>query len=307
MTQHPRYDFEPIVDRRPALFPGGKRLAVMIYVNVEHVPFGTVGWAHAIYPPTLQYSPDILNHGWRDYGNRVGLWRLMEAMDRTGFRGTVNLNSDVCREYPRIIEEGNKRGWEWACQGDNNAGICTTMTEDQERAFIRQTIETITQATGKRPKGWLSTCLAESHSTPDLLAEAGIEYVSDYAHDELPTALRVKTGSLLTVPYTLEINDVPTILGKGASAEVFAQMVKDQFDVLYEDSSTLPRVMSVSVHPFITGHPFRMKHFAAALAYVASHNDIWPTTAGEINDWFRRNQVEVQHEAQERPVGVGIG
>jgi allantoinase len=275
------------MDRAPVAFPGGKRLAIIVYVNIEHVPFGSTSFAHAIFPGTLGFSPDVLNHGWRDYGNRVGLWRLMQAMDRHGFTGTVNLNSDVCREYPRIIAEGNRRGWEWCVQGDNNITLQCSMEEADERAFIHRQIELVHAATGRRPKGWLSMCLAESHHTPDLLAEAGIEYVSNYAHDELPVALRVRSGSLLTMPYTLEINDVPTILGKGASAEVFAHMIRDQFDVLYAEAIELPRVMSISLHPFISGHPFRMKHLAAALAYIAGHGDIWPTTAGAINDWYR--------------------
>jgi allantoinase len=131
--------------------------------------------------------------------------------------------------------------------------------------------------------------LSESHDSPDLLAEAGIEYVSNYAHDELPVEMRVKTGTLFTMPYTLELIDVPTIAGKGASGEVFGQMIKDQFDVLYDEAIELPRVMSISMHPFISAHPFRMKHIEAALAYGASHGAIWQTTGGEISDWYRAN------------------
>jgi allantoinase len=294
LTQSPRYDFEPFIHRRPVRFPKGERLAILIYVNIEHAPFGTKAAAHAIYPGTMQFSPDVLNHGWRDYGNRVGLWRIVDAMDRHGFRGTVNLNSDVCREYPQIIREGNDRNWEWGAQGDRNGSVPSLMSEDEEREFIHLNLRIIEEATGKRPKGWLSWALAESFVTPDLLAEAGIEYVSNYAHDELPVPMRVKRGSLITMPYTLEINDVPTIMGKGASAEEFGRMIKDQFDVLYEEGRSRPRIMSISVHPFISGHPFRMKHLEKALGYIASHADLWLTTGGEINDWYRAHYL---HEA----------
>jgi allantoinase len=292
LTQSPRYDFEPFVHRRPVRFPKGERLAILIYVNIEHAPFGTTAAAHAIYPGTMQFSPDVLNHGWRDYGNRVGLWRIVDAMDRHGFRGTVNLNSDVCREYPQIIREGNDRNWEWGAQGDRNGSVLSLMSEDEERDFIHLNLGIIEEATGKRPKGWLSWALAESFVTPDLLAEAGIEYVSNYAHDELPVAMRVKRGSLITMPYTLEINDVPTIMGKGASAEEFGRMIKDQFDVLYEEGRSRPRIMSISVHPFISGHPFRMKHLEKALGYIAGHPDLWLTTGGEINDWYRAHYLK---------------
>jgi peptidoglycan/xylan/chitin deacetylase (PgdA/CDA1 family) len=288
-TQSPRYDFEPFHHRPIVQFPRGERLAVMIYVNIEHVPFGTTSFGHCVYPGTLHLNPDILNHGWRDYGNRVGLWRIMEAMDRHGFRGTVNLHSDVCREYPQIIEAGNERRWEWGAQGDNNQSVATLMSEDEERAFIERNLAIIQDCTGHRPRGWLGMFLAESLRSPDLLAEAGIEYVSNYAHDELPVKMRVKTGTLLTMPYTLELNDVPAILGKGTSAQEFGQMIRDQFDVLYEEAQARPRIMSISLHPFITGHPFRMKHLAAALDYIASHSGLWLATGGEINDWYRRS------------------
>ena len=285
-TQSPRYDFLPIVRRTPVAFPGGKRLAVMIYVNIEHVPFGCTEPAHAIYPGTIGFTLDTLNHGWRDYGNRVGLWRIMQAMDDTGFRGTVNLNSDVCREFPEIIAAGNARKWEWGIQGDNNMGVHSRMSEADETAFFARHLDIIEHATATRPRGWLGMYLSESPRSPDIARAAGIEYVSNYAHDELPVPMRTEHGTLLTMPYTLELNDVPTILGKGASAQVFAEMIRDQFDVLYEEAKALPRVMAISIHPFITGHPFRMKHFRAALEYIASHDDIWPATGAEINDWY---------------------
>ncbi len=286
-TQSPRYRFEPIIHREPLAFPEQARLALLVYLNIEHVPFGSTALAHAIYPGTTGFSPDILNHGWRDYGNRVGLWRIAESMDRHGLRATVNLHSDVCHEYPEIIAEGNRRGWEWCGQCDNNTSILNQMAVDNERAFIRQQIDIIARATGKRPKGWLGMALAESFDTPDLLAEAGIEYVSDYAHDELPVRLSVKSGSLITMPYTLELNDVPSIMGKGVSAETFARMICDQFDVLYEEGGSRPRIMSISLHPFISGHPFRMKHLDAALRYITSKRDVWLATGGEVNDWYR--------------------
>jgi allantoinase len=288
-TQSPRYDFTPSIHRRPVPFPGGKRLAILVYVNIEHVPFGSTSLAHSVYPMTMQYSPDILNHGWRDYGNRVGLWRIMKAMDKHGLRGTVNLNSDVCREFPQIVHEGVKRDWDFGAQGDNNTSILTHMETDKQRVFINENLKIIEECVGKRPKGWLGMCLAESFDTPDLLAEAGIEYVSDYAHDELPVELRVKSGSLVTMPYTLELNDVPAIMGKGTTGEDFGGMIRDSFDVLYEEANELPKVMSISLHPFIAGHPFRMKHIESAFAYIASHSGIWPTTGVEVSDWYRAN------------------
>lgn len=287
LTQSPRYDFTPITQRKPIPFPDGKRLAVLLYVNLEHVPFLTTAPGHAIYPGTTHLVPDILNHGWRDYGHRVGIWRLMAAMDRHGFRATAHLSTDVCREYPQVIAAGNQRNWEWLGLGDHNQGLMIDMTPDRQRGFIRSTLDTIEQETGQRPKGWISWCMTESVETPDILAEEGIEYLSNYAHDELPVPMRVTGGSLLTLPYTVEVNDVPTILGKGESAAGFGQIIRDQFDVLYHEAQTLPKVMSISLHPPVSGHPFRMKHIEQALEYIARHDGVWLATGGEINRWYR--------------------
>lgn len=288
LTQSPRYPFVPIIERTPLPFPNGARLAVILYINLEHVPFlgGIPG--HAIYPGTMQLAPDVLNHAWRDYGNRVGIWRLMVAMDRHGFRATAHLQADVCREYPQVIAEGNKRGWEWLGLG-NDQTLMIEKTAEEQRAYVRTTLDQIEKATGQRPKGWISWCMTESPETPDVLAEAGIEYLSDYAHDELPVALKVRQGSLLTLPYTVEVNDVPTILGKGESPSGFGRIIKDQFDVLYEEAKTLPKVMSISLHPPVSGHPFRMKYIEEALAYIAGHQDVWLATGKEVNNWYRQS------------------
>jgi peptidoglycan/xylan/chitin deacetylase (PgdA/CDA1 family) len=292
LTQSPRYDFVPIIEREPIAFPDGKRLAVLLYVNLEHVPFLASAPGHAIYPGTTHLVPDILNHGWRDYGHRVGVWRLMDAMDRTGFRATAHLHSDVCREYPQIIAAGRKRQWEWLGLGDHNQGLMIDRTPDEQRRFVRTTLDGIERATGQRPKGWISWCMTESVETPDILASEGIEYLSDYAHDELPVPMRVEGGTLLTLPYTVEINDVPTILGKGASGEAFGRIIKDQFDILYEEAARLPKIMSISLHPPVSGHPFRMKYIADALAYIAGHPGVWLATGSEINRWYRENYAQ---------------
>jgi len=286
LTQTKRYDFSPIIDRPVRPFPNNERVAVVVYINVEHFPDDRPG--PSILPATAQFKPDPLNYGWRDYGQRVGIWRLMEALDRYGFPASICLNSDVCREYPRIIEEGLKRKWEWMGHGRNNTEIVNGLSVAEETALIDETIEVITRATGERPKGWLSPFLTETHATPDLLAEKGIEYLCDYSSDDLPFPMKVKTGSLLSMPYSVELNDLPSVLTFGASASDFGQMVRDQFDVVYEEGARIPRVLPIVLHTFIVGQPFRMKHFADALAYIAGHKDVWLTTAGEINSWYRQ-------------------
>jgi peptidoglycan/xylan/chitin deacetylase (PgdA/CDA1 family) len=173
--------------------------------------------------------------------------------------------------------------------GTNNSTLINRQSEDEERALIFGVVDTIEQATGKRPRGWLSPALSESHRTPDILAEAGIRYVGNWVNDEQPYPMRVKSGSLISMPYSIEMNDIPAFLEQGQSPEAFGRMICDQFDVLYEDGARSGRVMSICLHPFLIGHPHRSKHLAKALAHITAHTEVWVTTGGEIADWYNEN------------------
>jgi allantoinase len=288
-TQTARYEFSPIVDRPILRFPNGARVAVVVYVNLEHFPEERSG--PAIVHQTAGLKPDPLNYGWRDYGQRVGIWRLMDSLDRHGIRGTACLNSEVCREYPRIIEEGARRRWEWMGHGRNNTEVLNGLAEADERALIEDALASIEGATGSRPRGWLSPFITATHHTADLLAEAGVEYFCDYSCDDQPFPVRVKHETLLAMPYSVECNDLPATLGLGLPASGFGELIRDQFDVLYSEGSRRPRVLPIALHTFIAGQPFRAKHLDAAFAHIAAHQDVWFATAGEINAWYRANYL----------------
>ncbi|KRB82635.1 hypothetical protein ASE00_11385 [Sphingomonas sp. Root710] len=287
LTQTPRYPYWPITRGRRFALPSGARVALLVYLNIEHFPIDVPFPAHAIYPGTQHMVPDILNYGWRDYGNRVGIWRMMELLSGFGIRASVNLHSDVCREYPELIKAGEALKWDWNAQGRTSADILTSMSDDQVRAIVTETIDTIAQATGRRPRGWMGSHLAETATTPDILAEAGIQFISDYACDDQPFPMRVTKGDLLSMPYALECNDVPGVLGKGLTARDFADMLIDQFDEMYEEGATIPRVMPVSLHPFISGHAFRIRHLRRAFEHITGHDGVWLATCDDINAHFR--------------------
>ena len=234
--------------------------------------------------------PDILNYGWRDYGIRVGVWRLFQMLDEFGIRASVNLHADVCHEYPEVIAAGEERRWEWIAQGHTASSILAGMSDSDALTVIQSSLAAIEDATGRKPKGWLGSHLAQTFSTPDLLAEAGVEFVCDYACDDQPFTMNVSGGSLISMPYTLEANDVPGILGKGLTAPDFVELIMDQFDVLYEEGASIPRVMPISLHPFISGHAFRIKHLRRAFAHIRKHDKVWLGTCGEMNDWYRSTQ-----------------
>jgi allantoinase len=288
--EHERFPYSAIVDRAPLRWPNGARVALWVIPNIEHFLFDRPSTPITL--ATVNLVPDVLNYSWRDYGVRVGIWRLMEIMDRYGIKGTVALNSDVCIHYPRIIEGGNQLGWEWMGHGTSNSILLNRQPEEEERALVRGVVDTIHKSTGKRPRGWLSPALSESHRTLDLLAECGIEYVCNWVNDEQPYPMRVKTGSMISIPYSIEINDIPAFLDLKQSPETFGRMICDQFDGLYEDGAKSGRVMAISLHPFLIGHPHRSKYLAKALAHITSRQEVWLATGGEIVDWYRQNYLK---------------
>ena len=288
--QHDRFDYSPIIDRPPLRWPNGARVAVWVIPNIEHFLFDRP--STSITPVTTSLVPDVLNYSWRDYGVRVGIWRMMEVMERNGVKGTVALNSDVCKHYPRIIEEGKKLGWEWMGHGTNNSTLINRQSEEEEKELIKTVVDTIKSSTGEQPRGWLSPALSESYRTLDILAANGIQYVGNWVNDEQPYPMRVKSGSMLSMPYSIELNDIPIFLDAGQSPETFGRMICDQFDVLYEDGAKSGRVMSICLHPFLIGHPNRSKYFDLALKHITSRQEVWVTKGGEIADYYNKNYVK---------------
>lgn len=278
------YSYSPIIDRPRLVLPHGARVAVWIGLNIEHYPLDRP--STSIFPGTAQLVPDPLNYGWRDYGVRVGIWRVMEVLDKLGLKASVLLNSDVCNEYPRIIEEGRKRDWAWLAHGKDNATFQTGFSEQEERAYLTDVIGTIERATGQRPKGWLGPALTETFNTPDILASLGLTYLLDWCNDDQPYPLHVKTGRMISLPYSIEVNDIPLFLGKSLSGDDFVKVVTDQFDTLYAEGETSGRIMAIALHPFIIGQPFRITYLAKALHYIAKHHDVWWATSDEIAAWY---------------------
>ena len=286
---HGRFDYSPIIDRPVLRWPNGARVALWVIPNIEHFLFDR---AATKISSAMVVNPDVLNYAWRDYGVRVGIWRLMEIMTKFGVRGTVALNSDVCREYPRIIEEGKKLGWEWMGHGTTNSIPLNQQTEAEERALIKEVVTTIAKSAGRAPRGWLSPGMTETVRTLDILADNGIEYTGNWVNDEQPYPMKVKKGSMISMPYSSEINDIPALLSLHQSPERFGQMICDQFDVLYEDGLKTGRVMSICLHPFLTGHPHRSKYLAKALAHITSRQEVWLATGSEIVDWYKKNYLK---------------
>jgi allantoinase len=283
-----RYAYWPLPERPPIRWPNGARVAFWIIPNIEHFRIDK-GFARGAPGAPM---PDVPNFSIRDYGPRVGIWRMMDLFDKYGLRATVALNADVCRFNPQIIRAGMARDWEWMGHGISNSEPLPGMDEQHERETIRTVVEMIGEHTGKPPRGWLGPGLGETYRTPELLAEAGVEYVCDWTADDQPFPLRVKTGRLISVPYSQELNDIPAFLIRSYLPEQFCQTICDQFDVLYAVGEQSGRVMSIALHPYLMGQPFRAKWLDRALDYITRHKDVWLTTGGEIADWYYQHYYD---------------
>ncbi|TAL76882.1 MAG: polysaccharide deacetylase [Burkholderiaceae bacterium] len=265
-------------------WPNGSRIAIHMIVNIEYyepgVPSTSINTAFA------NLTPDVYNHSWRDYGVRTGLWRMMRIFDKHQVRPSVALNALVCNHYPNIVEEFKRRQWEIMGHGLTTSQLLTNLPVEVERQTIQETLDIIERATGTRPRGWLGPALAESWDTPRLLEAAGIQYVCDWLNDDEPYLLETPDSKLLSMPYSGEINDIHCFLRAGYNAPDYLQLLKDQFDTLYDEGETSGTVMAIPLHPFITGHPFRAKYLDAAITYIASKPGVWFTTGSQIADAY---------------------
>jgi peptidoglycan/xylan/chitin deacetylase (PgdA/CDA1 family) len=282
------FDYSPITERPPIRWPCGARVACYLGLNVEHFLLDRP--STSIWPGTAELVPDALNYGWRDYGARVGIWRTIESLDRHGIRASVLLNSAVADHYPQIIRAGLDRNWAWLAHGRTNSILQAGMTPDEERRLLTEVIDTIAAATGQRPHGWMGPGLTETFNTPALLAELGLTYLLDWTNDDQP--YRLNTPDMISVPYSVELNDVLLFTGRGFTGPEFVQMVKDQYEQLHADSARSGRVMALALHPFVIGQPFRHKYLDQALEYLAAQPGIWLTTSDEIAKHFQRTHNE---------------
>ena len=281
---NPRAEFSSIFDRKPLKLPGGAKVAIWPVINVEEWDINEP-MARTVLPTPQGVSviPDIPNFGWFDYGLRVGFWRMKQVLDNYGIRATVSLNASVCNSYPSLVTESLKSGWEMLAHSYIQRVI---NKEPDERAAIRKTIDTIREFTGTAPRGWMGPGLAETFETPDILAEEGIEYVADWCNDDQPYPMNVKSGSLVSVPYTVELNDIPVYMVQHHRSPELFERAKDHFDTLYREGAESARIMCVSTHPYITGAAHRIKYYDKIFEYIKQHHGVVFMTGSEILDWY---------------------
>ncbi len=275
-----RVGYLPIVDRPALRWPHGARLALWVAPNIEHYEY--LPPVRPVRDPWPRMPhPDVMNYAYRDYGNRVGFWRMLDVLDRYEIPCTVSLNVAVLEHFPEIKQAMLQRDWRFMSHGIYNTRYLAGLSEDEERAFHQDTIDTVLRHTGQRMLGMLGPSITNSERTPDLMAEAGMIYHADWAHDDQPVPITVRSGKLISMPYSVEVNDV-AVRQQLHEGEYFVQLIKDQFDCLYAEGADSGRVMCIALHPYVMGHPHRIQYLDQALAYIRSHDQVWLTTADEI-------------------------
>ena len=271
------FPFRAITDAPKITWPNGARVAVWVIPNVEHFHL-EIG----------ERAPDVRNYSRRDYGNRVGLWRLMDVLNKHKIRGTVALNAEIGIYYPRIMQAMIDLDWELMGHGLTNSKIMSGLEIDAERKLILDTRKVI-EDWGRKMHGWLGPGLTETFNTPDLLKESGVEYVADWVNDDLP--YRFNNG-LYSIPYSLELNDMPLFNNPSISIDDFKRRICDSFDVLYAEGDTNGRVLGIALHPFLIGAAHRIKYLDEALQYIAGYDKVWFATGDEIIKAYQAQEAK---------------
>ena len=284
LRDHGRFKYSAIVDRPDYTWPQGRKLAFYVALNMEHFSYGE-GLGISMSPGIPH--PNTYNWAWREYGNRVGVWRLLDLFTDLELPISVLLNSELYDHSPEVVAAFRARGDEIVGHGRTNSEHQNDFDEAGEAALIRAATETIARHEGRPPVGWLSPGVNPSDVTPDLLQEAGYTYILDWPMDDQPVWIKTRRGRLLSLPYPHEVNDIPMIMLHHGDAGAFADMIIDNFDEMLEQSQKQPLVYCVSLHAFIVGQPYRLRHLRRALSHICKHRDkLWIATGGEIASYF---------------------
>ncbi|HEX7073985.1 MAG TPA: polysaccharide deacetylase family protein [Hyphomicrobiaceae bacterium] len=279
-----RISYSAITERAPLKLPGNARMVAWVIVNIEEWdPRETMPRTVLTPPAGGSPMPDIPNWAWHEYGNRVGFWRLLEALDEHAIKAVLAINGKAIKTYEAISKAALGRGWEFMGHGFGQKNM---QKVPDEREDIRMTVEAVKAFTGKAPRGWLGPGLTETWETPDLLVEEGFDYVCDWVLDDQPVVLKTRTKPILNVPYTQECNDVAMMLIQHHKASEYYDRAMDQFEQIYQDSAKSARVMALVVHPYIMGAPHRAKYFRRVLAEIRKRPDVIFWTGEEICDWY---------------------
>jgi len=293
---HDHYDWAPLnATRAPLEWPGNARVAVCVIVNLGHVE-----WRHppgSYQPPNLAGGygpgpfPDVTAWSHREYGHRVGVFRVLEVLDKYGVKPTIAMDALTAEHYPFLVRHCLGRGGEMIAHGISGSQMITSrMSEQEEREYIQTSVQALTRATGKAPVGWLGPEYGESPRTPQLLAELGIHYVCDWVNDEQPYPFKAPNGELYALPIALPVDDVNALWDRRIDIDRYREMIEETFETLYREGANNGRLLVLHLHPWLIGQPFRIACLDQALGHIMRRQGVWAATGAEIIDWYGRHR-----------------
>jgi peptidoglycan/xylan/chitin deacetylase (PgdA/CDA1 family) len=284
MTPNQRLAFSPIVQRPPLKVPKGVRVIVWVVLALEHWDIARPMARRVIPPPEGgALLPDAPNWSWHEYGMRVGFWRLQRVLQRLAIQPTVTLNARVCHSYPQIVEACVKSGWELNAHSFEQIPMHKL---DDERGVIRHTMEVLTSAWGRKPRGWFGPGLTQTDHTIDHLAEAGFEYIGDWALDDEPVTVKTTTRPIVALPYNFELHDLAMMVIQNHASEVWHSRAMDHFETLYEEGAERPKIMSISLHPYLSGVAHRIRYIERTLEAISQRLGVVMWDGERILDWY---------------------
>ena len=283
-----RLRYSAIVDRPPLRLPDKARVVVWPVVNVEVWDIGRAMPRQGLPPPTgITQLPDVANWGWHEYGMRVGFWRMKALLDELSIVPSLSVNARVCLDYRPVAKAALDAGWEFMGHSYDQR---PTHSEPDPAGMIRQSVKVLREFTGKRTLGWMGPGLTETLDTPELLAAAGIKYVADWVIDDEPCTIRTRGGSLVTLPYSLELNDIAMMVVQHHGAKEFESRCMDYFERVYREGAERAKVMAIAVHPYITGVPHRIKYFENVMRRLKRHKGVLIWNGAQILDWYQKSR-----------------
>jgi allantoinase len=284
MIPRERCDFSAIVDRPPLKLPGGARLVLWPIVNLEVWDISRPMARQVLPAPTgVPLLPDVPHWSWHEYGMRVGVWRFFDLFKKHRIKPTLAINARVCEDYTRVAEEARREGWEFMGHAYDQMPI---HKHDDQRAMIDRTMDILERFTGKRPIGWLGPGLTETLETPELLAAAGVKYIGDWVYDDEPGTIRTDNGPLVTLPYTVELNDITIMVVQHHESDYLLQRAIDMFDRLYAEGERRAKIMALAIHPYISGQPHRIKYLEEIYDYANRFAGVLHWNGEEIYEWY---------------------
>jgi peptidoglycan/xylan/chitin deacetylase (PgdA/CDA1 family) len=293
-SDNPYVPWSPLPFRPLLRWPDEARVAVCVIVSLERLEWAPP--AGVVVPPSGRYGGpypvtfDPLGPGLREFGNRVGVFRVMDVLDRLGVRACVAMDASLAASTPFLVDQCRRREWEFMGHGVAFSRMITAaMDEDEERAYLKCSLDTIAEASGQRPRGWIGADYGESGRTVALLAELGVEYVCDWPNDEQPYRMQVPQGTMVSLPASVELDAVFTHRLRGIPIDRWRDLVRESFDELHADGETTGRLLVLNVHPYLLGQAFRVRYFEEALTHIVRSPGVWLATGSEITDWYLRD------------------